>query len=54
MTTQQSVLQAIREPPDDATVEEILDAVLIHFDLVLVARAGRTLDFARHGFSAQE
>ena len=29
MTTKESVLQAIRELPDDASLEEILDAVLV-------------------------
>ncbi len=29
MTTKESVLQAIRELPDDASLEEILDAVLL-------------------------
>ena len=29
MTTKESVLQTIRELPDDASLEEILDAVLL-------------------------
>ena len=29
MTTKESVLQAIRDLPDDASLEEILDAVLL-------------------------
>ena len=29
MTTKESILQAIRDLPDDASLEEILDAVLL-------------------------
>ena len=33
MTTKESVLQAIRELPDDASLEEIMDAVLLRLEV---------------------
>jgi hypothetical protein len=50
MTTKESVLQTIRELPDDASLEEILDAVLLRLK---VERGRRQIEDGR-GLSHEE
>lgn len=50
MTTKETVLQAIRDLPDDASLEEILDAVFLHLKI----ERGRSQIQAGQGLSPDQ